>query len=80
MGSRFAVMAALAAGVGVAIAAAVAPIQVDAGSFGSLLSGRFVAVPATVLPHGSATYDDATCPSADRCYVVGRRARRRHPD
>jgi photosystem II stability/assembly factor-like uncharacterized protein len=43
----------------------------DAGSLGSLLSERFIAIPAAMLPSGAATYDDAACPSNARCYAVG---------
>ncbi len=45
--------------------------SVDAGSLSSLSSGKFVAVPESMLPSGTATYDDATCPSDTRCYAVG---------
>lgn len=36
-----------------------------------LLLKPFVAVPAHALPGTSTTYYGATCPSAERCYVVG---------
>jgi photosystem II stability/assembly factor-like uncharacterized protein len=48
----------------------VVSVAADAASLGSLLSGHFVAVPAAMLPSGT-IYDDATCPSDDRCYAVG---------
>ncbi len=37
----------------------------------SLIGGRFTAVPASELGTTSAIYDDATCPTAENCYVVG---------
>jgi hypothetical protein len=54
----------------VLIAAGAASVTAKAASFGSLLSGHFVPVPAAMLPAGT-TYDDATCPSDDRCFLVG---------
>jgi photosystem II stability/assembly factor-like uncharacterized protein len=53
------------------VACGLAVSSVDAGSLTSLVSGKFVPVAASMLPTGAATYDDATCPSATRCYVVG---------
>jgi photosystem II stability/assembly factor-like uncharacterized protein len=55
---------------GALIAGGVASVTADAASLGDLLSGHFVAVPAAMLPSGT-TYDDATCPSDDRCFAVG---------
>jgi hypothetical protein len=53
------------------VACGVAATSVDAGGLTTLISGKFVAIPGSMLPSGTATYDDATCPSATRCYVVG---------
>jgi hypothetical protein len=55
------------------IAAGAASLAAGAASLGSLLGGHFVPVPAAMLPAGS-TYDDATCPSDDRCFLVGANA------
>ena len=43
----------------------------EAAGLRSLLSQRFVSVPASVLPPGQATYFDGVCPSESRCDLVG---------
>ncbi|HEY6468753.1 MAG TPA: FGLLP motif-containing membrane protein [Candidatus Dormibacteraeota bacterium] len=45
----------------------------DASAAGltSLLSKRFVSVPAAMLPPAGTIYDDATCPTDSRCFLVG---------
>ncbi len=60
----------LASAVVALIATGFAAVTVDASALGSLVTEHFVAVPTADLPAGT-TYDDATCPSDIRCYVVG---------
>ena len=45
--------------------------EAGAAGLGSLLSAQFVSIPESMVPSGNVTYDDATCPSESRCYVVG---------
>ncbi|HVC42854.1 MAG TPA: FGLLP motif-containing membrane protein [Candidatus Saccharimonadales bacterium] len=59
-------------GVGCAVlAVALVSRNADAGVLNNLLSERFVPVPASMLPPTGTVYDDATCPTDSRCYVVG---------
>jgi photosystem II stability/assembly factor-like uncharacterized protein len=60
------------AGMVLALAAAGANARTaNAAGLSSLLSGQFQSIPAAMLPSGGVIYDDATCPSESRCYVVG---------
>jgi photosystem II stability/assembly factor-like uncharacterized protein len=59
------------AALGALLAIALASVSAHASSFSALTSGHFVPVPVAMLPHGSATYQDATCPSDQRCCLVG---------
>ena len=52
------------------VATGTAALTADAASFASLIGEHFVPVPAAMLPAGT-TYDDATCPSDERCFLVG---------
>lgn len=54
-----------------AIAVAFTSSNADAVGLTSLLSKRFVSVPASMLPPTGTIYDDATCPTDSQCFLVG---------
>lgn len=57
--------------VGAAFIVALSSWTAGAGGLANLVSGRFVSIPAGMLPPAGTTYNDATCPADGRCYLVG---------
>jgi photosystem II stability/assembly factor-like uncharacterized protein len=63
-------MPVLVAGAVALLAVSATAVTAEASGLSRLLEGHFVPVSSSMLPAGS-SYDDATCPSGSRCYVVG---------
>lgn len=53
------------------IAVGMSSYDASAAGLTSLLTKRFVSVPAAMLPPAGTVYNDATCPTDSRCFLVG---------